>query len=482
MGNGYDAIVVGAGPNGLSAAIVLARHGHKVLVLEANERVGGGVRSMALTQPGFTHDVCSAIHPLGAGSPFFRSLPLEQYGLQWIHPELPLAHPLEGRKAAVLHRSLSRTAEKLGPDGAGYRRLMQPLAARWDELTEDVLRPLLHLPRHPSLLMRFGLRALRPASSLCRSWFATERARALVAGMAAHAALPLSRWGSSAFGLMLGAAGHAVGWPLPKGGAQCLADALAAHLRAMGGEIKTGQRVENVDDLPTARAVLLDVTPRQLLQMARHRLPASYVRQMEGYRYGPAVFKVDYALNGPIPWSDPACRRAGTVHLGGTLDEIAAAEQAAPDGRTPEHPFVLLAQSSLFDRTRAPAGKHTAWAYCHVPLGSSVDMTARIERQIERFAPGFQDLILARHTLAPDDLQHMNANLIGGDIYGGSQHLPQLIARPVLSRTPYRTPAQGLYLCSSSTPPGGGVHGMCGYHAAQAALRDVWSGSSHQPF
>ena len=477
MPGNYDAIVVGAGPNGLAAAIVLARHGCKVLVIEANETVGGGTRSMALTQPGFTHDVCSAIHPLGIGSPFFRSLPLERYGLQWVHPELPLAHPLEGQRAAVLHRSLGRTAEELGVDSAAYRRLIQPLSDRWNDLTEDVLRPLLHVPRHPSLLMRFGLRALRPARSLCRSWFTTERARALVAGIAAHSALPLNRWGSSAFGLMLGAAGHVVGWPMPRGGAQRLADALAAHLRALGGEIRTGQRVENVDDLPAARALLLDVTPRQLLQMARHRLPASYVRQLEDYRYGPAVFKVDYALNGPIPWSDSACRRAGTVHLGGTLDEIATAEQAAPDDKTPEHPFVLLAQPSLFDRTRAPAGKHTAWAYCHVPLGSSVDMTARIERQIERFAPGFQDLILARHTLAPDDLQHVNANLVGGDIYGGSQHLTQLIARPVLSRTPYRTPARGLYLCSSSTPPGGGVHGMCGYHAARAAIRDVWSGA-----
>ena len=478
MRKDYDAIVVGAGPNGLSAAIVLARRGLKVLVVEANERIGGGARSMTLTRPGFTHDVCSAIHPLGAGSPFFRSLPLEQYGLQWIHPELPLAHPLQGRKAAVLHRSLDRTAEGLGPDGGAYCQLMQPLSAHWDDLTEDVLRPLLHMPHHPSLLMQFGLRAFRPASSLCRTLFTTERARALVAGMAAHAALPLNRWGSSAFGLMLGAAGHAVGWPMPKGGAQRLTDALAAYLCALDGEIKTGQRVENVDDLPAARAVLLDVTPRQLLQMARHRLPASYARQLEAYRYGPAVFKVDYALDGPIPWSDPACRRAGTVHLGGTLGEIETAEQAADNGIVPEHPFLLLAQPSLFDPTRAPAGKHTAWAYCHVPIGSSVDMTARIEQQIERYAPGFQDLILARHTLAPDDLQHLNANLVGGDIYGGSQHLPQLIARPVLSRTPYRTPSRGLYLCSSSTPPGGGVHGMCGYHAARAALRDLWSGSS----
>ena len=469
-----EAVVVGSGPNGLAAALVLARRGARVLVLEADETIGGGARSAELTRPGFVHDVGSAVHPLAVGSPFFSNLPLEEYGLHWIHPEVPLAHPLEEAPAAVLHRSVERTAAELGGlDDSAYRTLMEPLVRRWEELAEDLLGPILRVPSFPLLMARFARRAIRSAESLSRGWFEGRRARALFAGLAAHAALPLNAWGSSAFGLVLGSAGHAVGWPFPQGGAQRLADALAAHLRALDGEVITGRRIDRLEELPECRAVLLDVTPRQLLHIAGDRLPAGrYRRRLEGWRYGPAVFKVDYALSEPIPWSDPACRRAGTVHVGGSLEEIARAEQTVAEGEPPDHPFVLLAQHSRFDPTRAPEGKHTAWAYCHVPLGAGSDMSRRIERQIERFAPGFRDCILERHTSAPADLQRMNPNLIEGDIYGGSQDLPQLLARPVLRLTPYRTPLPRHYLCSASTPPGGGVHGMCGYHAARVALRD----------
>lgn len=473
LSSSYDAVVVGAGPNGLAAAITLAQHDRSVLVLEANEQIGGAARSMELTRPGFTHDVGSAIHPLGIGSPFFQKLPLAEHGLHWIHPEVPLAHPLDDGRAVVMRRSLAETAERLGPDESAYHQLMAPLSTRWTALAKNLLRPLLRWPHDPLLMARFGWRAVRPTTTLCRSWFSTERARALFAGMAAHAALPLNQLGSSAFGLALGAAGHAVGWPMPEGGAQRITDALAAHLRTLGGDIVTGTRIEDLGDVPPARTILLNVTPRQLLRIVGERLPHRYRARLERFRYGPAVFKVDYALDGPIPWDAPACRQAGTVHLGGTLSEIAAGEQTIAGGDPPEQPFLLLAQHSLFDDTRAPSGQHTAWAYCHVPLGSTADMTPRIEQQIERYAPGFQDRILARHVSTPADLERLNANLVGGDIYGGNQHLTQLIARPTLSLHPYRTPLRGVYLCSSSTPPGGGVHGMCGYHAAQTALNDA---------
>jgi phytoene dehydrogenase-like protein len=476
--HGYDAVVVGSGPNGLAAAIALARAGRSVCVFEVAGTVGGGMRSQALTLPGFVHDVCSAVHPLGVGSPFFRSLPLADYGLEWIQPSAPLAHPLDDGTAVMLERSVAETAGGLGPDAAAYRRLIEPLVRDWDRIAHDVLGPLgpLRPPRHPAALARFGLSAIRSASGLAERKFTGERARALFAGIAAHGMLPLDRSPSAAFGLVLGMAGHAVGWPIPRGGSQRLADALAAYLRALGGAIVTGTEVRSLDELPAARAVLCDLTPRQLLRLAGDRLPGGYRRQLEGYRYGPGVCKVDWALDGPIPWRAKECGRAATVHVGGTLEEIATSEQAPWEGHLAERPYVLVTQPSLFDATRAPEGKHTAWAYCHVPHGSAGDMTERIEAQIEGVAPGFRDRILARHTMTAPAMERYNANYVGGDINGGVQDLHQLFTRPTARRVPYSTPVHGLYLCSSSTPPGGGVHGMCGYFAARSALRTVLAG------
>lgn len=474
----YDAVVIGAGPNGLAAAVTLARAGRSVLVLEAAATVGGGTRTAELTLPGFRHDVCSAVHPLALSSAFFRDLPLDRYGLRWIEPPLPLAHPLDDGTAVVLERSVDATAAGLGRDAGAYRRLMGPLVRRWAAVTEDLLGPPPLPPRHPLALIGFGVEALLPASLLARLWFRGERARALFAGMAAHSILPLERPGSAAFGLILGMAGHAVGWPIAQGGSQAIADALAAYLRDLGGEIVTGQPVASLADLPPAGAFLFDVSPVNLLRIAGDRLPAAYRRRLARYRHGPAAFKLDWALDGPIPWAAAACGRAGTVHLGGTLAEIAASERAGWQGQHPQQPYIILTQPSLFDPTRAPAGKHTAWAYCHVPnlhvaqnAVSRHEMVERIEAQVERFAPGFRARILARHVMAPADFEAYNPNYVGGDIIGGAQDLPQFFARPVLGRNPYATPAAGIYLCSASTAPGGGVHGMCGYHAAQAALK-----------
>jgi phytoene dehydrogenase-like protein len=469
----YDAVVVGAGPNGLAAAITLAQAGLSVLVLEVAETVGGGARSAELTLPSFIHDVCSAVHPLGAGSPFFRMLPLAEYGLEWIQPAAPLAHPFDDGTAAVLERSVEATGKTLGRDAVAYRKLMAPLVAGWDKLAVDLLGPLRLPPRHPLALARFGWHAIPSARHLAERLFEGERARALFAGMAAHSMLPLDQPPTAAFGLVIGILGHAVGWPLPRGGSQRIGDALACYLRSLGGEVVTGVRVESLDELPLARAVLCDVTPRQLLHIAGHHLPSGYRRKLAGYRYGPGVFKVDWALDGPIPWQAAECTRAGTLHLGGTLEEMAAAERLVWQGAHPEKPYVLVVQPSLFDATRAPEGKHTAWAYCHVPHTSTFDMTERIEAQIERFAPGFRDLILARSVKSAVEMEQYNPNYIGGDINGGVQDLGQLFTRPVFRLVPYSTPVKGLYICSSSTPPGGGVHGMCGYFAARAALRDA---------
>jgi phytoene dehydrogenase-like protein len=466
----HDAIVVGSGPNGLAAAIELARNGQKVLLIEAAETMGGGTRSAALTLPGFTHDVCSAVHPMAVASPFFQSLPFAEHGLEWIHPDIPFAHPLDDGSAAVLERSVEATADRLGVDGRAYRRLMGPLVAKALALFSDLLGPF-RIPRHPFLAMRFGLRAVRSGIGLADRWFETDRAKAIIAGLAAHAVLPLEQSPGAAIAVMLGLAGHAVGWPFPRGGSQRIADALASYFRSLGGEIVTGWNVNTVDELPPARAVLLDVTPRQLLALAAHRLPERYRRRLARYRYGPGVFKVDWALAGPIPWRAEECRQAGTVHVGGTLEEVALSEREAFRGQHSERPFVLLAQPSLFDSTRAPAGQHTAWGYCHVPHASTIDMTERIEAQVERFAPGFRDRILARHTMNTAAMERYNPNYVGGDIAGGVTDWRQLFTRPVMRLNVYSTPADGLYLCSSSTPPGGGVHGMCGYFAARSALR-----------
>jgi phytoene dehydrogenase-like protein len=474
----HDAVVVGAGPNGLAAAITLAQAGRSVVIYEAAETVGGGSRTKDLTLPGFRHDVCSAIHPLGVGSPFFRSLPLDRYDLEWVYPPAPLAHPLDDG-AAVFGRSLGAMEASLGKcDASAWRGLFGPFVEKWDGLAQGILGPLRpgFQLTHPLLslqMARFAVSALQPARRLAERTFHGERARALFGGMAAHAMLPLEWPASAAIALVLGTLGHLIGWPFPKGGSQVFVDALAAHLRALGGEIVTGVEVRSLRELPSSRAVLFDVTPRQVLRIAADALPQGYRTLLETYRYGPGVFKVDYALDGPIPWRDVACARAGTVHVGGALDEIASAEQSVSRGIVPERPFVLLAQQSLFDSTRAPQGRHTAWAYCHVPNGCEVDMTARIEAQIERFAPGFRDRILARHTLNPAQMQAYNANYIGGDINGGVQDLGQLFTRPVARLDPYATPNKRLYICSSSTPPGGGVHGMCGYYAARSALRSV---------
>ena len=473
---GHDAIVVGSGPNGLAGAIILARAGLRVLVLEAMDTPGGAARSAELTLPGFIHDPGSAIHPMAAGSPFFRSLGLEQHGLEWVHPEIPLAHPLPDGKGVSLMGSVNATAEALGGDAGAYRRLMEPMVGRWEDLAGEILQPVPHYPAHPILLGRFGVRALWPAEMMMRHWFREEGARALFAGLAAHSFLPLSAPGSAAIGVVLGMMGHAVGWPFPRGGAQAITTALVGALRQAGGEIECNARVRSLADLPAARAVLLDVSPAQFIRLAGDRLPGGYRRALERFRHAPGVFKIDYALDGAAPWLDERCGRAGTVHVCGTAEEVIESERAVAQGRIPDRPFVLAAQQSLFDGTRAPAGKHTFWAYCHIPFGSIFDMTSRIEDQIERFAPGFRERVLARHVMGPGRLEEWNPNLAGGDISGGAMTLRGLVARPVLSGTPYRTPLPGVYLCSASTPPGGGVHGMCGFHAARVAVGEIFGG------
>lgn len=467
--SGYDAVITGSGPNGLAAAITLARAGRKVLVLETEATIGGGTRSAELTLPGFIHDICSAVHPLAIASPFFRGLPPTEVHLDWVHPSAPLAHPLDDGTAVMLERSIVATAAGLGSDAVAYRKLMTPLVDNWDALMHNILGPL-RLPHHPLTLARFGWYAIRPARGLAESLFIGERARALFAGLAAHSMLPLEEPVSAGFALVLAMLGHAVGWPLARGGSQQIADRLADYLRSLSGEIATGTRVGSLEQLPAAGNILLDVTPRQVIGIAGDRLPAQYKRRLARFRYGPGAFKVDWALDGPIPWRAAECERAATVHLGGTLAEIAASERAVWRGMHPARPFVILAQPSLFDQSRVPAGKQTAWAYCHVPNGSTFDMTGRIESQIERFAPGFRERILARSIMSPARLERHDANYIGGDINGGVQDLRQLFTRPVPQLVPYATPVRGLYICSLSTPPGGGAHGMCGYFAARAAL------------
>jgi phytoene dehydrogenase-like protein len=468
-----DAVVVGAGPNGLAAAIELARNGRSVHLIEGSDRIGGGTRTAELTLPGFHHDVCSAVHPLALGSPFLRSLQLGDFGLELLEPAIQAAHPFDDGTAATLQRSLDETAEGLGADARAYRALVGTFAREWERLAEFVLAPPTRPPHHPLLAARFGAVGVAPAELCARVAFRTPAARALLGGMAAHSMRPLRAPGTTAFALVLLALGHACGWPVARGGSQAISEAMRAQLESLGGTVEVGRPIGSLEALPPARAVLFDVSPRQLLEICGDGLPARYRRALARFRYGPGVFKVDYALSGAVPWSAPAARAAGTVHLCGRLEEIVQSERAVARGRNGGRPYVLVAQQSLLDSTRAPDGAHTLWAYCHVPNGSEVDMAVTIERQIERFAPGFGELVLARATRGPATLAAENPNYVGGDINGGLASLGQLIARPTLSANPYATPNPKLFLCSSSTPPGGGVHGMCGFHAARAALRGV---------
>ncbi len=465
----YDAVVIGSGPNGLAAGICLAQAGLSVLIVEAADEIGGGMRSAELTLPGFTHDICSTIHPLAIASPVFNTFPLDKFGLEFIQPPASLAHPFDDGTAVLLKKSIKETAENLGADAEDYKKLVGHLANNWNKLAPDALAPL-RIPKHPFLLAKFGLKAFRSARSLAESYFSTKQAKALFAGNAAHSMLSLEKIPSAAFGLILSVLGHAVGWGFPRGGSQKIAEALAEYFKSLGGQIETSNRVKNIDELPKSKTILFDVTPKQIINIAGNRLPDSYKKRLENYKYGAGAFKMDFALSEPIPWLAKECLEAGTVHLGGTFDEIAESETKVANGKIPEKPFVLVAQTSLFDETRTPEGKHTAWAYCHVPNGSTADMTEAIENQIECFAPGFRDLVLAKSVKTPQDLENFNPNYIGGDINGGKQSLTQLFTRPVAKINPYAIPAKGLYICSSSTPPGGGVHGMCGFHAAKTVL------------
>jgi phytoene dehydrogenase-like protein len=468
----FDAIVVGSGPNGFAAAIAMQQVGLSVLILEGKQQIGGGMRSAEFTIPGFQHDICSAIHPLAVASPFFRSLPLAQHGLEFIYPNVAAAHPLDDRETGFMYRSAHETAQLLGEDSAAYLELVEPLLTDWAETTKDVLAPL-HFPRRPARMIKFGLKAILPATQLAKC-FQSKKAKALWAGMAAHSMEPLGNTTTSAIALVLMLAAHTWGWPVPKGGSVSIANALASYFTSIGGKIETNFYVRSLSQLPSSHAVLFDVTPKQLLQIAGSEFSSFYQWQLKRYRYGMGAFKIDWALDGAIPFSNPHCNLASTVHLGNTLEEIKNAEQMVFEGKHPERPFVLLAQQSLFDPSRAPVGKQTGWAYCHVPNGSTVDMTDRIEDQIERFAPGFKDRIIARHVMDARQMEEYNPNYIGGDINGGMLDIGQLFTRPALRFSPYRTSAKGLYICSSSTPPGGGVHGMCGYHAAKRALKDIF--------
>jgi phytoene dehydrogenase-like protein len=466
-----DAVVIGSGPNGLAAAITLAQAGRSVRVYEAQPTIGGATRSAELTEPGCVHDLCAAVFSLVVASPFLKTLPLAEHGLEFAHPDAPFAHPLDDGSAVVVERSVDATADALGAeDGRAYRALMNPFVSNVDALMDGLLRP--PSLRHPFLMARFGLPAIRSAASLAHARFRRAPARAMFAGVAAHSMVPLDYAGTAGFGLALNIAAHTAGFPVARGGSQRVADAMASYLRSLGGEIVTNERIDSLDQLAKSRAVLCDVTPRQFLRIAGARVPDGYRAKLERYRYGPGVFKMDWLLNAPVPWRAAGCHRAGTIHLGGSFEEIAASETSTwvKGGRAHDKPYVLAVQPSRFDPTRAPAGRHTLWAYCHVPHGSTEDRTAAIENQIERFAPGFRDCIIARHAMGPAELERRNANIIGGDIAGGAADFGQILARPVLSLNPYKTPIDGVYLCSSSTYPGVGVHGMCGHNAAQAAL------------
>jgi phytoene dehydrogenase-like protein len=470
----HDALIIGSGPNGLAAAIHLARNGWKVKVIEGEETIGGGTRTKELTLPGFKHDVCSASHPMGVASPFMRGLELEKHGLRWLQPEIPLAHPLDDGRAGVLHHSLDETCAALGKDAAIYRRYFGPLVKRAHDLFGDILRPA-RLPKHPITMTRFGIGAMMPGMVFA-SIFETEEARALFGGGAAHSIIPLEKPFTAAIGLVLQICAHAVGWPIPEGGSHRITETMAAILRGLGGEIECGRKVKSLEELPDARALLFDVSPRNLARICGEALPAKYRRKLEAYRHGPGVFKVDYALSAPIPWRNEWCRKAGMVHVGGTIEEIAKSEREAWFGKHPEKPFILVAQPTLDDPSRAPTGKHIAWTYCHVPAGSTENMLERMNAQIERFAPGFRDCVLAQHTTNCAEMEAYNPNYIGGDVIGGVTDLGQLFTRPAGLIQPYATPNPRVYLCSASTPPGGGVHGMCGYWAAECVMKRVKAG------
>ena len=469
----YDAIVVGSGPNGLAAAILMRQQGLSVLLIEGKPTIGGGLRTAELTLPGFLHDVCSAVHPLAVASPFLKQLPLQEHGLEYVFPEINATHPFDNGSAAILTHSIEETATALRIDQSAYKKLVSRVVKDWPLIAPDALGPL-HFPKHPLAMARFGLKGLTSASYLIKR-FKGEEAKGFIAGMAAHAIQPLTNLATSAVALVLLATGHNDDWPIPKRGSQAIADALASYFIAIGGKIETDFYVRSLKELPSAHSVLFDVTPGQLLQIAGYKFSSIYKWQLRRFRYGMGVFKIDWALDAPIPFTAKACKLAGTIHLGNTFKEIATGEQQIWEGKHPDKPFVLLSQPTVFDPSRAPAGKHTAWAYCHVPNGSVRDMTAIIENQVERFASGFKETILARHTMNTVEMEAYNPNYIGGDINGGVLDINQLFTRPVLRWSPYKTSANGLYICSSSTPPGGGVHGMCGYYAAKKALRDVFN-------
>lgn len=466
----YDAVIIGSGPNGLAAGIRLAKQELSVKILEKGDTVGGGTRTQELTLPGFHHDVCSAIHPMAKASPYLNSLPLDDFGLEWIQPEIPLAHPLDDGPPGLLFRSLDETAEHLGPDGLIYLELIESFVDKWSEMLPDLLGPLPLFPRHLLLMARFGLLGIRSADSFTRR-FKSEKARALFAGLAAHGTLPFNYKATAAIGLVLGITAHTEGWPYPKGGSHQITKAMASYFQALGGEIETGVNISDFSEIPGAKTVIFDTTPRQIIDIAYDELPERYIGTLRKFKYGCGVFKLDLALSDPIPWKDDHCRKAGTVHVGGTYEQISVSEKDADEGRHSARPFVLVAQHSLFDNTRAPEGKHTAWAYCHVPNGSERDMTEPVLNQIERFAPGFRDCIIGKHAMNTRDMQIYNPNYIGGDINGGKQDITQLFTRPAGLFDPYHIPHTNMFICSSSTPPGGGVHGMCGYHAAGSVLK-----------
>lgn len=473
MKNKYDAVVIGSGPNGLAAAVTIAKAGYSVKIFEAKKTIGGGMRTSELLRPGFFYDICSAIHPMAAASPFLNKLPLKEHGLKWIYPPVSLAHPFDDGSAVLLKNSVEETSQTLGIDSENYKKLMNPLLKNWNKIFKDLLGPL-SIPSHPIPFTKFGIKALQSAIGFSNRKFNGKYAKGLFAGLAAHSILPLNEIFTSAIGLVLGIVGHASGWPLPEGGSQKIADSLASYFLSLGGEIETDFEVKSLNDLPKSEIILFDITPRQILKICGDKFSSSYKYQLEKYKYGSAVFKVDWILENPIPFKAKECSLAGTVHIGGTIEEIRESEYLVSKGKHSEKPYIILAQQSLFDKTRSPEGKHVGWAYCHVPNNSNFDMTERIENQIERFAPGFKDSIIDKQTTSAPDFEKYNSNYVGGDINGGMQNWRQLFTRPVISLSPYSTSLKGTYICSSSTPPGGGVHGMCGYHAAKKSLKDVF--------